>query len=408
MGKQKRSSAPLSTEVDSGPERFPAQFLSQAEAARQAHFERCLIEHPHLSEAVLSVRHAICMPGDESPYRRIGCMVLVMGPSRVGKTTLIRLLEEDLLRHAQTRMREDPGYIPFVSITTDGSGTGRFDWKDYYLAVLRQLRDPFLQVKKSLTSTRDLREATEEALLHRKTEVIIVDEAHHLAKARSGRRLQDHLDHLKYFENKTGVSHVLVGTYEMRPFRTVNAQLACRSIDVHFARYNATQEHERAIFKSVLWALQRQLPVEREPADLLREWEWLYARSLGCVGLLKQHLNQALGLALAEKAETVTTTHLRKTALHKEKVDLALEAILDGEKDFLEAADADFSLLIKLGMGQTSPPENTMSAQQRASASHPSKTRARLPGERVPVRDPSGLERSEQEGNGYGESCVAE
>jgi AAA domain len=311
------------------------------------------------------------------------------------------------LQSAQARMREDPGYIPFVSLTTDGSATGHFDWKDYYLAVLRQLRDPFLQVKKSLTSTRDLREATEEALLHRKTDVIIVDEAHHLAKARSGRRLQDHLDHLKYFENKTGVSHVLVGTYEMRPFRTVNAQLACRSIDVHFARYNAAQEDERAIFKSVLWALQRQLPVEREPADLLREWEWLYARSLGCVGLLKQHLNQALGLALAEKAATVTTTHLRKTALHKEKVDLALEAILDGERDFLAAEDADFSLLTKLGMGRTSPPENTMSAHQRVSASHPSKTRARLPGERAPVRDPSGLERSEHEGNGYGESCVA-
>jgi len=36
---------------------------------------------------------------------------------------------------------------------------------------------------------------------------------------RSGRRLQDHLDHLKHFENLSGVSHILVGTYEMRPFR---------------------------------------------------------------------------------------------------------------------------------------------------------------------------------------------
>ena len=37
-----------------------------------------------------------------------------------------------------------------------------------------------------------------------------------------------------YFENATGASHILVGTYEMRPFRKANAQLACRSVDVHF------------------------------------------------------------------------------------------------------------------------------------------------------------------------------
>ena len=76
-----------------GPGRFPTQLLSQSAAARQAHFERCLIEHPFLAEAVLSVQQAICMPGAEEGYRRLGCMLLVMGPSRVGKTTLIRSVQ---------------------------------------------------------------------------------------------------------------------------------------------------------------------------------------------------------------------------------------------------------------------------------------------------------------------------
>ena len=172
-------------EGNDGPERFPTQLLSQSASARQAHFEHCLIEHPFLAEAVLSVQQAICMPGAEEGYRRLGSMLLVMGPSRVGKTTLIHLLEQELLRHLQERMQRDTGFIPFVSITTDGSGTGRFDWKDYYLSILQQLQDPFLRVKKMPTATRDLREAAEEALLHRKTEVVIVDEAHHLTKARS-------------------------------------------------------------------------------------------------------------------------------------------------------------------------------------------------------------------------------
>src|SRR5205807_8130591 len=109
-------------------------------------------------------------------------------------------------------------------------------------------------------------------------------------------------------------------------------------------------EVECTTFQSVLWALQRQLPVEWEPQVLQKHWEFLYIRSVGCLALLKQHLNEALRLALDEGAQTVTLDHLRKTALHKEKVELVLEAILKGEQDFAEAEDADQDLLSKLGM----------------------------------------------------------
>jgi hypothetical protein len=60
----------------------------------------------------------------------------------------------------------------------------------------------------------------------------------------------------------------------------------------------------------VVWALQRQLPVEKEPL-LLDHGEFLYARSIGCIGWLKMHLDRALNLALVEKAKTVTQAHLR-------------------------------------------------------------------------------------------------
>src|SRR6266487_3976670 len=377
------------------PESFPAELLQQSTGARQAYFEHCLIEHTHLQEACSAVVRAICMPGNDGVYRRLDSMVLVIGPSRVGKTTLIHLLEQELLLRAQDRMQADPGYIPYVSITMDGAGAGRFDWRDHYQPVLRQLSDPFLPVKKPARSARDL----QEALAFRKTGVVIVDEAQHLAKASSGRRLQDRLDHLKHFENKTGVSHVLVGTYEMRPFRKVNAQLACRSIDVHFPRYDETNEVECTTFQSVLWALQRQLPVECEPQLLQNHWEFLYARSLGCIGLLKQHLNEALRLALDEGAKTITLDHLRKTALHKEKVDLALEAILKGEQDFAEAEDADQDLLIKLGMAPARSPaekENPGVDEKQGVQPHSPRRQKRQPGERRSGRDSIGSEPIQQ------------
>ena len=256
------------------PELFDRALLLQPPEVRQEYFEQhCLISHPRLLEALDAILEAICAPGEAVLTRRPGTMVLVIGPARVGKTTLIHLLEERLLAYAATRMRADPHFIPFASITAPEAGSGRFDWVDFYRPVLRQLGNPFVDSPTHPIRARQMREATEAAYLERKPLAIIVDEAHHLAEATRGSRLQIQLNHLKNFENTTGMSHILVGTYEMRPFRKVNPQLALRSIDVHFPRYDMTKEQDCLVFKSILWALQRQLPVEEEP--LLAEKHWV-------------------------------------------------------------------------------------------------------------------------------------
>ncbi|TMC22834.1 MAG: ATP-binding protein [Chloroflexi bacterium] len=332
------------------PESFPPELLVQPVGARLEYFEqRCLISHPRLQEALETIIQAVTPPGEGASTRRPGTMVLVIGPSRVGKTTLIRLLEEQLLARTKALMVPDPSFIPFASITASGSDSSRFEWSEYYRAVLRALDDPFVDGKIARIRTKELREAMETALLERKPLAIIVDEAHHLAEAASGSRLVSQLNNLKHFENATGVSHILVGTYEMRPFRKVNAQLACRSIDVHFPRYDATIEQDAQVFQSVVWALQRQLPVEKEP-PLLNHWEFLYARSIGCIGLLKMHLNRALNLALTEKAKTITLAHLRKTALSEAQVELALRNALESEAELAESEGADERLLTLLGL----------------------------------------------------------
>jgi hypothetical protein len=332
------------------PESFPPELLAQPLGARQEYFEqRCLISHPRLLEALEATLQAICPAGEGASTRRPGTMVLVIGPSRVGKTTLIRLLEERVRVVSKALMVSDPSFIPFASILAAEPGTSRFEWAEYYREVLRALHDPFVDGKVARIRTRDLREAMETALCERKPLAIIVDEAHHLAAAASGSRLQSQLNHLKHFENATGVSHILVGTYEMRPFRKVNAHLACRSMDVHFPRYDATNDKDAQVCQSVVWALQRQLPVEKEP-PLVDHWEFLYARSIGCIGLLKMHLNQALSLALAEKAKTITLAHLRKTALPEVRVELALGNALESESELMESDGVDERLLTLLGL----------------------------------------------------------
>ncbi len=374
------------------PEFFDRALLLQLPGVRQEYFERhCLIEHPRLLEALETTVRTICSPGEGAQVRRLGTMVLVIGPSRVGKTTLIRLLEERLLAAAYAQMQCDPTYIPFASITASEPGSGGFDWMDYYKPVVRQLGNPFVDSKTAPIRTRAMREAMEEALIHRKPLAIIVDEAHHLAKVRSGRSLQDHLEHLKHIENLTGVSHILVGTYDMRPFRKVNAQLACRSVDVHFPRYDLMKEEDCQLFRSVLWALQRQMPMEEEPLLVEHHWEFLYARSIGCIGLLKMHLNQALNLALSEGARTVTDTHLRKTAPADIRVKLALRTALESEAEFVEAEDADEQLLALLGRASSriSAQLKDMSGQSDQAQK---RSKKRRPGKRAEGRDTTGQE----------------
>jgi hypothetical protein len=377
----------MTDEPNKAPESFPPELLAQPAGARLEYFEqRCLISHPRLQEALEAILQAICPPGKGASTRRPGTMVLVIGPSRVGKTTLIRLLEERLLTKSRVLMMSDPNFIPFASIAAPESDTSRFEWIEYYRAVLRALHDPFVDGKIARIRTRELREAMETALSVRKPLAIIVDEAHHLAAAASGSRLQSQLNHLKHFENTTGVSHILVGTYEMRPFRKVNAQLACRSVDIHFPRYDAAIEAEAQVFQSVVWALQRQLPVAKEP-KLLDHWEFLYARSIGCIGLLKMHLNRALNLALAEDAKTVTLTHLRKTALSETRVELALRNALESEEELNERDGADERLLTLLGLRggrESSSPK----AKEEEPGSPPKKQGRR--GTRAPGRDAIG------------------
>jgi AAA domain len=243
-----------------------------------------------------------------------------------------------------------------------------------------------------------VREAMVAAYLERKPLAIIVDEAHHLAEAARGSHLQSQLNHLKNFENLTGVSHVLVGTYAMRPFRKVNAQLACRSIDVHFPRYDMTKEEDCQVFRSVLWALQRQLPVEEEPLLAQKHWEFLYARSIGCIGLLKLHLNRALNRAFKEEAHTVTLDHLRQAAASDVRVKLALRNALESEAEFVEAEDADEQLLALLRKPPSRASSSAKQGQNEQDQAQPSITPGnRKPGKRAPGRDSTGVKADGEE-----------
>src|SRR6266436_1866125 len=298
---------------------FPRDLLTQPIASRLRYFETKVVAHQRLKEVHATLLHAIRHPAGAS-------LILVFGPTGVGKTTLRQRIERQLLEDAMTDPSLFPGHIPVVAMEAASPDSGSFHWKDYYTRALLALDEPFiadkitydvrdmhrdeqgrLVIERNLTIP-DLRRALEKTLLYRQPRAFIVDEAQHFRKMVSGRRLLDQMDNLKSLAGMTNTVHVLVGTYELLGLTNLSAQLSRRSIEIHFGRYRAELHDDRLAFKSVVLTLQKHLPLASEP-DLVSHSDYFYEHCLGCTGMLKTWLNRTLAAAL-EQAEPTFTSKL--------------------------------------------------------------------------------------------------
>lgn len=361
---------------------FPPELLVQPSTARLAYFQHKVVAHPHLKETHQRLWQAIQQPGAAS-------LIFVFGPTGVGKTTLRCRLEQQLWEAGRPAMEQDPGHMPVVGLEVAVADADSFRWRDYYQRALVALDEPMLDHKilpdrvlhkrvdlkdsGHYKVTSELRWALEQALRYRRPIAFIVDEAQHFKRIASGRRLRDQMDTLKSLANMTGITHVLIGTYELLGFAQLSAQLDRRSLEIHFPRYHIDVPEEMLDFKRALLTFQRHLPLPGEP-DLLAQAEYFYEGSVGCVGVLKDWLTRALAAALEDGKETLTKTVLEQQALPTRKLLRMAREIREGEETLAANSQAQTELRSLLGM----PKE---SAEQHSAGP------SRNVGKRNPVRD---------------------
>ena len=72
-----------------------------------------------------------------------GSLVMVLGPTGVGKTTLRTKVEQLLLQN----MPPDSGRLPFVSVEVPPPHSGRFRWRDYFSRLLAAMNEPLIYAK---------------------------------------------------------------------------------------------------------------------------------------------------------------------------------------------------------------------------------------------------------------------
>jgi len=379
------------------PEGFPPELLGQPVSTRLAYFVGKVVAHPRLQETHHAVLRALQQPAGAA-------LLIIFGPTGVGKTTLRRGVEQQVIEAALPELDRDPGRVPVVGLEAVASEAGQFNWKDYYTRALQALEEPLIPHKIidrprgnhreraggipiGPAAAPELRRALEQALLHRRPTAMIVDEAQHLTKMASGRRLLDQMDVLKSLAALTETVHVLIGTYELVGLATLSAQLSRRSHELHFGRYRAEDPEDQRAFQSVLLTFQRHLPLAQEP-DLVGHFEYLYEQSVGCIGVLKDWLNRALAAALEDGAATLTAHHLERQAEPARKLLSLAREIQEGEAALREDGREREDVRRFLGLRSEPMPQETPVSRGASTTSR------RLGGrvaERLPSRDPVGV-----------------
>lgn len=273
-------------------------------------------------------------------------ILLVVGPTGVGKTTLCKYMVDEALKKHREQMDSDANLIPAVYIQAPVSGEREFSWRLFYERILEQLGGNRLDLNKyafginentemlerpkrrGRSTLAGLRKAVERALRERNTQFLVIDEAAHIIRQTRRNSMRVQLDTLKSLTNECGTQIVLVGSYDLYNLVSLSAQLARRTHVLHFERYRQDRPENIQAFTTCLRQFEAQLPHLWQD-ELRQHAQALMENTLGCIGTLSGVLTRAAKLAEAKGKWSIEA--LQRALLTQAQVHQILEEITDGE-----------------------------------------------------------------------------
>jgi DNA polymerase III delta prime subunit len=264
--------------------KFPEELLAASNAEKFNYFSNFTIVHRLLKQAYEKFIDAVNNPGGAT-------LIILFGPTGVGKTTLLHQVVKVLIEQNQSKIMLDSAYLPVVTVEARSPDNRSFDWKDYYKSVLIALGEPFTDYKIKTGSSRvygsgaeqktvklkptlaDLRADVEHIIKLRQLLVFLVDEAQRFTVIASGRRQRDQMDAIQSMASFTATRYGLFGTYDLLEFRNLSGQLSRRSLEIHFPRYQNHISEDITDFKRVLKNFALAMPLESTP-DFEKDWEY--------------------------------------------------------------------------------------------------------------------------------------
>ena len=304
------------------------------ETTKQGH----RIRHPRIACAIEECQ-LMLTPGSGAN------LILVCGPTGVGKSTLGDFLVSEELKLQAEAMAEHPGFIPAIRVEASSSGEKEFSWRLFYQYILHALEgdldaprtaygvdpDSGRVVRPRGNNTNrlsGLRTAVERSLRSRGTRFIVVDEAVNMFGQCPPARLTQQLNTLKSLSNEYGVQWVLLGSYDLFDLMSLSGQLARRAHIIHFSRYRLDHESDIRYFNGCLRQLVKNIP-ELQNLDLVRYAEAFQQNTLGCIGTLRELL---MRLARQVTNKGWSEEALCKALLTETQVTQITREVLEGEE----------------------------------------------------------------------------
>ena len=391
-------------------DKFPLSLLQNSIEARKDYFYRKTISHPRLEDAKQRVLSLIDSSGEPG-------IVIVTGPTGVGKTTLAGKIEDQLLERSMTRMQSEKSHLPVIRVDAIPPESGaKFDWRDFYTRVLQAFCEPCIFQKQlfedqiyteqpimpvySMNSVSALRRAVENTMKMRGTRALIIDEANHLLLDPKSKRRQFEI--IKSLSQKFNATIILIGTYDLLEILEQSAQLVRRGRVVHMARYDDYNPADRKAYKNGLYTFQRHMPFEIEP-DLLSHLDDFYLKSAGSMGILKDWLDNVVKEALDQQLVTIDWEFILQFAHSNKSIQTVLKEAFDGETKLKDIDTKELRSMLKehhqvIGKPAKSDKSETLSSQ----ANVEQESLPKLPpdkksvqgqvGKRKPKRDSTGVQ----------------
>lgn len=379
---------------------FPIDLLSKDITERINYFENQIIDHRILSDTIININNIIEHPTSTQ-------VILVFGPTGVGKTTIWKHMKKKLHEKFLSQPNRDPGQIYLVSLEAPSRNDKYFYWKDFNKRVLLTLEEPLIDKKIDYFNQKiyrdsegklvlinptnnDLGFANEIAFINRKVKVFMIDEANHCTKLDPGLQHIDYMNTFKSFSNITKTLIILFGTYELSVLGSLNGQLSRRSKDIHFRRYIWQLEEDQKEYINIIYSFLMRMPLENTP-DMSNYYDYIYKRSLGCVGILRDWFADAFKEACKENAKTLTYEHLESTGITTDKLLVIAEEIRSNEEKIFKRMEGLETLEALLKIDKKNEKLICLEDNKRGKNKTPENGfHQRKPGDRNPTRDPVG------------------
>jgi hypothetical protein len=296
------------TQLIGGVETRPARRLVEAASGQPTLLARASIRHRRGASCIAQVVDQLTSPGDVA-------IVLLVGPSRVGKTHLLEQITAQV-RHMLRKRPALPAHHDVVALQAPGAKAGRYPWTALAGSINLELNAPPFRLStppewqdRPRWQTERLRGADDPGALEMaaswiagcEVQLVVLNEAVNLMPALQGRYGPEHLHKLKDLVQRSAARWLLVGTEALEELPSLSPELAGRCAVVRFAPYRADDEQDRREFTRVTGEF---LSLLKRPMDLDEALlDDVMAATRGCVGALRNWLVDAEALASRKRCD---------------------------------------------------------------------------------------------------------